>query len=289
MRSGRPTRVGKIDPNLPPPLPQPPSGNAGEGIQSFAPLPALPPIPGRDITDNLMPGADLSSLEVPSSVSVPKYIDVQKRVPVPSAQPIETGDGVHWDANLAQYVLDNPAPAPAPTYRTITEKQLNPAWVKAQQVPAPVVPSSPPPEELAALRTNAQNPLQRIFGATPLGHVVSFAQTLGQAPHYGAPATGGLLALLSGHGGVGGATGGGLLGLLSGLGHNTPSAQIRSQVTPRVAALQNPLALAALNAGQGSYTAPGGGMVPTLTINGTPRNSYGDEANGIGRSLSSLV
>jgi hypothetical protein len=221
------TRVGKIDPNLPPPLPAPaasaPSG--GNSIENIASLPPSPSIMGRDITANTMPGADLASLGVPASVNVPRYIEVQKRVPVPSAQPIETGDGVHWDADLAQYVLDSPAPAPAPTYRTVTTKVPNPAYVPPPlpRVPAPVVPLSPPPEELAALRQNAQNPLQRLFGATPLGHVVNFAQTLGQAPHYGAPATGGLLAMLTGRGGVGGAAPGGLLGLLSGHSGGAPS------------------------------------------------------------------
>ncbi len=287
------TRVGKIDPSLPPSLPAPtPGAPSRASIESIAALPPPPSIMGRDITANTMPGADLKSLDMPLP-NVPQFITIDKQVPIPSDQPIATGTGVHWDAASGQYVLGDAAPAatPSPQFKTVKVTVPNPAYKPA--APPPVVPLSPPPEELAALRQQAQNPLQRLFNATPLGHVTSFVQNLGQAPHYGAPAQGGLLAMLSGRGGIGGAPAGGIFGLLGGLGHNATPAQIRSQLTPQVAAQQNPLALAALNAGQGSYSAPGGLLMPTVAVNGTIRNSYGDYGSGSpyasNGSLSSLV
>jgi hypothetical protein len=67
--------------------------------------------------------------------------------------------------------------------------------------PTPVVPLSPDPSELAALREQAMNPFQRFYGSTPLGHITNFLS--GGTQGYGAPQQGGLLGLLShGFGGM---------------------------------------------------------------------------------------
>lgn len=56
-------------------------------------------------------------------------------------------------------------------------------------------------------------------------------------------------------------------------------------LTPIQAANQNPAALAALNRGQTSY-ANNGALLPTVTMNGQVRNSYGDSSSyGSGGSL----
>lgn len=65
----------------------------------------------------------------------------------------------------------------------------------------------------------------------------------------------------------------------------TPDPAIQALATPANLSMQNPLAAAAIKKGQSTYTAPGGGAVPTTTIGGGARQSYGDAANGLGRSL----
>jgi GH24 family phage-related lysozyme (muramidase) len=145
-------------------------------------------------------------------------------------------------------------PASQPPPKTVTKSYKVPT-VPVPQV-APVIPLSPPQDELAALREQAMNPLQRMFAGSPIGHILN----LGANPSYGAPHQGGLLALLAG------------------LGRNVSSpASISSQLTAAIAANQNPAALAAIKAGQPSYSTSGGGLMPTVAINGNIRNSYGDE------------
>lgn len=229
------------------------------------------------------PGADLSSLDVPSSI-VPKYIDVQKQVPIASSLPIEQGSGgVTWDPTTGQYTLGSSAPA-APQYKTETVQQLNPKW--AAQAAAMNAYTAPPvaygagtgggaPGVGDSLFGNIGSAIGNAFAGTPLGHIASFLQ--GQQP----------------------VNGRGILGALTGLMGNSNSTPVTSAITaamspasqlaanPGLAANQNPLALAAIRNNQTTYS-PGsmGGTAPTVDINGNVRNTYGDATNGIGSNQS---
>lgn len=147
---------------------------------------------------NAGPGADLASLSVSPSVSVPKYITISKQVPVPSNQPIATGSGVHWDDAAGNFVLDAAPKAAAPTYRTQQVQVLNPKYVAPPVAqPAPVVPLSPPQDELARLRDEQQNPFQSLFSNSLFGKALGFGDVLNNGGlHYGT--TPGLLTRLVG-------------------------------------------------------------------------------------------
>lgn len=136
------------------------SGAAGSGASSVAMND-----PGYGLgASSRTGGADLSSLDLPSSVNVPKYITVSKQVQVPYSVPIETGSGVHWDATQGNYVLDSSsAPQTATKYKTVTQQvqELNPAY------------TTPPLASSPINGMTAANPLSDWFGSTPLGHITS--------------------------------------------------------------------------------------------------------------------
>jgi hypothetical protein len=252
------------------PSPQPalPSTNNGWGYLA-------PPSPAssQSIQDGMLDAMG-SSYGVPDA-AIPKYIDAVRYEKIPSTQPIEQGSGVHWDDAQQNYILDAPTPAKT-TYTTkaVTYQKLNPAYVApvAQTVPAPVAPLSPQQSELAALRAQQMNPLQSAFASTPLGRLFSFGNTMLNGASYGAPQQGGLLSMLSPFAqGIGGL--GGLLNTPA-----TPGTPI--PITAKQAANQSPEALAAIKAGQTSYSAPNGLLMPVYAMNGQVANSSGMGGGG---------
>jgi hypothetical protein len=100
---------------------------------------------------NTMPGADLSSLDIPSSVSVPKYTTISKQVQVPYSVPIETTPDATWvpdanDPNGGEYVLNSDStPQYQTKYRTVTKQVQvpNPAYQASQQSSGPTQPTQP--------------------------------------------------------------------------------------------------------------------------------------------------
>lgn len=165
------------------------------------------------------------------------------------------------DANgnvtLPSSYLGASTPAP-PKYITQTVYKPNPAYT-----PTPVIPLSPPPGELAALRAKA-SPFDTWFAGTPLGHLTSFlGGNLNTS--YGAPHQGGLLSMLGG--GFGGPSAA------------PPILQQLAAFTPQQYANQNASALAALRSGQTSYTNDSGTLMPTVAMNGMIRNTYADNPN----------
>jgi hypothetical protein len=155
---------------------------------------------------------------------------------------INIGGNVFLPRSPTAMAYNSPPPMPAP--------------VQAIQAAAP--PTVPIPATMSpGVRESRLNPLQQLFDASPLGHVVQAAQ--------GIQPNGGLLGMLMGgnNGGVGGL--GGLLGSLFG-GHG---------------------------GGQPAQAAPGGsggspafydagamGLMPLTDINGNRRNTYGDSRSG---------
>ena len=72
------------------------------------------------------------------------------------------------------------------------------------------------------------------------------------------------------------------------MGHHSTADEIAAKYVAMTAAQranQNPTALMALSRGSGTYSNPGGLLMPTLAINGNIRNTYGDTSGTPGQFL----
>jgi hypothetical protein len=228
--------------------------SSGSLAQAQAALNSRPPVSGS--FGSL--GAMGSPLYTPQP-SAPTYETVTKYKTVSQQVPIETGDGVIWNAATNNYELS------APQYQTVTKQVPYSVKVPVQAAPvAPVFPASPPESELRDIRAQAANPLARLASNTPLGHIVNFLN--GSDAAYGGT-NGGLLALVA-------------RGNTGGLGGVSPASQISTlygDLTPTQRASSSGDYLAALAQGQPVYQPGGyGGLMPTMTIGGGFRNNYAD-------------
>lgn len=137
---------------------------------SYSPPNLSQPVPG-------MPQA-------PRSVPNPAYTAwLNNTAPIAPQSPFSNPgvQGLSPDDRDAVAAQRAPVAPPPPKYLSVPVPQ-----------PMPVMPLSPPPAELAALRQQAMNPLQRLFAATPLGNIGTWLNSGG----YGAPTATGLLGLL---------------------------------------------------------------------------------------------
>lgn len=176
--SSQPFTTNWADPYLNASSPTAPTDNGGWG--QYAPAAAPPPLP--------------------------KTITTQQQVlnPAYTQWANLSGPDDPYQNDAFNYAMQEQTPAP-PKYISVPKTVPNPKYVAPPTVPvpgvAPVVPLSPGQDVLAADRLAAQNPLQRLFGMTPLGHLTNFLS--GATGGYGGVQQGGLLGLLGGLGGHG--------------------------------------------------------------------------------------
>lgn len=77
--------------------------------------------------------ATMHDLNADALAGIPQYIKITKQKQVPDNQPIEQGSGVHFDANLGQYVINDTPPVTS--FKTVSTVQSikNPAYVAQQR------------------------------------------------------------------------------------------------------------------------------------------------------------
>lgn len=214
---------------------------------------------GSSIIVPLMPASPISA-KVSSLVAtvpgykVPKYVDLVSKKQIPMSQPIEQGEGVHWDSDVGQYVIDSPKPTPPTTYRTVTttKRVLNPDYDPDKAAAAAAAQEAARQQKIAVQRRDpavlaqmrsAQLEAQR----AAINDAYVRAQAAARA------------------------------GALS-------KAQVQATAAALVkTGLQSPEAAQAIASGNSSYTTSYGAQLPTVAMNGKVRNTYGDEANGLGK------
>jgi hypothetical protein len=112
--------------------------------------------------------------------------------------------------------------------------------------------------------------LSNAAAMTPIGHLWNLSTGLTHAPQLGTPGGGALHSIL---------------GNILGQAPQVPSLPFAPLNAAQLSGA-NPNYVAAYNSGQSSYQPTGaGGFVPTQTMGGGARQSYGDATNGLGQSL----